>query len=276
MKIVVIGGSGLIGSKLVTILRGEGHEVIAASPSTGVNTLTGEGLAEAFSGADVVVDVANSPSFEDAAVLQLLRDVGAQHARRGGGGRREAPHCAVGRRQRAPCPTADISAPRSRRRSSSRRPLCPTRSCAPRSSTSSSAPSRSRTMRPTGSTCRRRSCSPSPPSDVSAALADVAVAPPVNGTIEIAGPEPIGLDKLVRRLLEARGDERRVITDADALYFGAPLNDQTLTPAAGARLGPTHFADWLSQVGNADVARRPFEPAFRGAAWASGRAQDEV
>ena len=84
-------------------------------------------------------------------------------------------------------------------------------------------------------------------SDVSAALADVAVATPVNGTIEIAGPEPIGLDMLVRRLLEARGDERRVITDADALYFGAPLNDQTLTPAAGARLGPTHFADWLTQ-----------------------------
>ena len=84
-------------------------------------------------------------------------------------------------------------------------------------------------------------------SDVSAALADVAVAPPVNGTVEIAGPEAIGLDKLVRQLLEARRDERRVITDANALYFGAPLTDQTLTPAAGARLGPTRFTDWLTK-----------------------------
>ena len=98
MKIVVIGGSGLIGSKLVTILRGEGHEVIAASPSTGVNTLTGEGLAEAFSGADVVVDVANSPSFEDAAVLHFFETSGRNISRRRGGGWSEAPRCAVGRR----------------------------------------------------------------------------------------------------------------------------------------------------------------------------------
>ena len=246
MKIVVIGGSGLVGSKLVTILRGEGHEVIAASPSTGVNTLTGEGLAEAFRGADVVVDVANSPSFEDAAVLHFFETSGRNilAAEAAAGVKHHIALSVVGSERLPDSGYFRAKIAQEKLIKASPVPYTIVRATQFYEFVGAIAQSNNEAD---GIHMPTAKLQPIAASDVSAALADVAVATPVNGTIEIAGPEPIGLDMLVRRLLEARGDERRVITDGDALYFGAPLNDQTLTPAAGARLGPTHFADWLGQ-----------------------------
>src|SRR5947207_3276175 len=148
MKIIVIGGTGLIGTKVVKNLRDKGHEVVAASPSKGINSVTGEGLAKALVGAQVVVDVANAPSWED-------KDA--------------------------------------------------------------------------------------------AGVAEAALAEPLNGTVDLAGPEPIRQDDLVRQFLNATGDARTVITDPKALYFGIAVNDQSLTPGDHPRLGPTRFADWLSR-----------------------------
>jgi uncharacterized protein YbjT (DUF2867 family) len=246
MKIVVIGGSGLVGSKLVTILRGEGHEVIAASPSTGVNTLTGEGLAEAFRGADVVVDVANSPSFEDAAVLHFFETSGRNilAAEAAAGVKHHIALSVVGSERLPDSGYFRAKIAQEKLIKASPVPYTIVRATQFYEFVGAIAQSNNEAD---GIHMPTAKLQPIAASDVSAALADVAVAIPVNGTIEIAGPEPIGLDMLVRRLLEARGDERRVITDGDALYFGAPLNDQTLTPATGARLGPTHFADWLGQ-----------------------------
>lgn len=246
MKIVVIGGSGLIGSKLVTILRGGGHEVIAASPSTGVNTLTGEGLAEALSGADVVVDVANSPSFEDAAVLDFFETSGRNilAAEAAAGVKHHVALSVVGSERLPDSGYFRAKTAQENLIKASPVPYTIVRATQFYEFVGAIAQSNNDAE---GIRMPPAKLQPIAAGDVSAALADVAVAPPVNGTLEIAGPEPIGLDKLVRQLLDARRDERRVITDANALYFGAPLNDQTLTPAAGARLGKTHYSDWLAQ-----------------------------
>ena len=246
MKIVVIGGSGLIGSKLVTILRGEGHEVIAASPSSGVNTLTGEGLAEALRGADVVVDVANSPSFEDAAALNFFETSGRNllAAEVAAGVKHHIALSVVGSERLPGSGYFRAKMAQEKLIKASPVPYTIVRATQFHEFVGAIAQSNNETD---GIHMPPETLQPIAARDVSAALADVAVAPPVNGTVEIAGPEAIGLDKLVRQLLEARRDERRVITDTNALYFGAPLNDQTLTPAAGARLGRTRFADWLTK-----------------------------
>jgi uncharacterized protein YbjT (DUF2867 family) len=246
MKIVVIGGSGLIGSKLVSILRGEGHEVIAASPSTGVNTLTGEGLAVAFSAADVVVDVANSPSFEDAAVLNFFETSGRNilAAEAAAGVKHHVALSVVGS-ERVP-ESGYFRAKIAQEKLIKASPVPYTIVRATQFFEFVGAIAQSNNDAD-GIHMPPAKLQPIAASDVSAALADVAVAPPVNGTLEIAGPEAIGLDELVRGLLAAHGDERRVITDTTALYFGTPLNDQSLTPATGARLGPTRYADWLTQ-----------------------------
>ena len=248
MKIVVIGGSGLIGSKLVDILRGEGHEVIAASPSTGVNSLTGEGLAEAFSGADVVVDVANSPSFEDAAVLNFFETSGRNilAAETAAGVKHHVALSVVGSERLPDSGYFRAKIAQEKLIKASPVPYTIVRATQFYEFVGAIAQSNNEAD---GIHMPPAKLQPIAAGDVSAAVAEVAVAPPVNGTIEIAGPEAIGLDELVRGLLDARGGERRVITDAAALYFGAPLNDQTLTPAAGARLGKTHFADWLIKSG---------------------------
>ncbi len=246
MKIVVIGGTGLIGSKLVTILRGEGHEVIAASPSTGVNTPTGEGLAEAFSGADVVVDVANSPSFEDAAVLNFFETSGRNilAAEAAAGVKHHIALSVVGSERLPGSGYFRAKIAQEKLIKASPVPYTIVRATQFYEFVGAIAQSNNEAD---GIHMPPAKLQPIAASDVSAALAEVAVAPPVNGTVEIAGPEAIGLDSLVRQLIEARRDERRVVTDDKALYFGAPLNDRTLTPAAGARLGKTHFADWLAQ-----------------------------
>lgn len=246
MKIVVIGGSGLIGSRLVIQLRGHGHEVIAASPSSGVNTLTGEGLAAALQGASVVVDVSNSPSFEDAAVLKFfetstrnlltceaaagtghhvaLSVVGTERLSESGYFRAKIAQESLIRDSAIPCSIvratqffeflkgiADISSDGDKVR------LPPVL------------------------------FQPMAADDVASAIATIAAGPPVHGTVEIAGPEPFRMDELVRERLAALGDRREVIADPEALYSGAKLSLRTLLPDKPAWLGETRFKNWLTR-----------------------------
>jgi uncharacterized protein YbjT (DUF2867 family) len=244
MKIVVIGGTGLIGSKLVSKLRQEGHEVLAASPNSGVNTITGEGLAEALAGAQVVVDLANSPSFEDRAVLEFFETAGGHllPAEAAAGVKHHVALSVVGA-DRAP-DSGYMRAKMAQEKliKDSKIPYTIVRSTQFFEFTRSIAQSAT-----TGQTVRLSPAlmQPIASDDVVAALADVAVKPPVNGTIEIAGPDKLGMDALVRRFLNAIKDTRQVVADVHARYFGAELNDASLTPGDKARLGQTRFDDWL-------------------------------
>jgi uncharacterized protein YbjT (DUF2867 family) len=246
MKVVVIGGSGLIGSKLVGKLREHRHEAIAASPSSGVNTLTGEGLAGALQGASVVVDVSNSPSFEDAAVLKFfetstrnllsgeaaagvghhvaLSVVGAERLSASGYFRAKIAQETMIRSSAIPYSIvhatqffeflkgiADISSEGGKVR------LPPVL------------------------------FQPMAADDVASAMARVAAAPPVNDTVEIAGPEPFRMDELIRERLAALQDPREVIADPEALYSGAKLGLRTLLPDNTAPLGETRFKTWLTR-----------------------------
>jgi uncharacterized protein YbjT (DUF2867 family) len=245
MKIVVIGGSGLIGTKLVKNLRQLGHEVVAASPSSGVNTITGEGLAEALTGARVVVDVANSPSWENKAVLEFFETSGrnllAAEAAAGVGH-----HIAL-----SVVGTERLLASGYFRAKMAQETLVKT------------SPVPYTIVRATqffefvggiaqsateGQTVRLSSALAQPivSDDVADALVQVVVGMPLNGTVELAGPEPMRLDELVRKFLSAHRDTRQVITDVHALYFGIELTDQSLTPGDNPRIGPTRFEDWLS------------------------------
>src|SRR5881394_4078056 len=246
MKIVVIGGSGLIGKKVVTNLRQRGHEVVAASPSSGVNTITGEGLAEALAGAQVVVDVANAPSWEDNAVLEFFEKSGrnllAAEAVAGVGH-----HIAL-----SVVGTDRLLASGYFRAKTAQENLI------------KASPIPYTIVRATqffefvggiaqfateGQTVRVPPVLMQPivSDDVAAVMAEVALAEPLNGTFELAGPEPIRQDDLVRQFLKATGDARTVIADPKALYYGIAVNDQSLTPGDHPRLGPTRFEDWLSR-----------------------------
>jgi uncharacterized protein YbjT (DUF2867 family) len=246
MKIVVIGGSGLIGKKLVNNLRQHGHEVVAASPSSGVNTLTGEGLAEALAGAQVVVDVVNSPSFEDKAVLEFFETAGrnllAAEATAGVG--HHVALSVVGTDRLLASGYFRAKMAQENLIKASKIPHTILRSTQFFEFVSGIAQSAT-----DGQTVRLSPALVQPivSDDVAAALADVAVGKPVNGTVEVAGPERIRLDELVRRYLSATRDARKVTTDVHALYFGTELNDQSLTPGDNPRIGPTRFEDWLSR-----------------------------
>ena len=246
MKIVVIGGSGLIGTKLVNNLRQHGHEVVAASPSSGVNTLTGEGLAEVLTGAQVVVDVANSPSFEDKAVLEFFetggRNLLAAEAAAGVG--HHVALSVVGTDRLLASGYFRAKMAQENLIKASKIPYTILRSTQFFEFVSGIAQSATdeQTVRLSPALVQ-----PIVSDDVAAALADVAVEEPVNGTVELAGPEPIGLDELVRRFLSANGDVREVTTDVHARYFGTKLNDQSLTPGENPRIGPTRFEDWLNR-----------------------------
>jgi uncharacterized protein YbjT (DUF2867 family) len=246
MKIVVIGGSGLIGTKLVNNLRQQGHEVVAASPSAGVNALTGEGLAEALTGAQVVIDVANSPSFEDKAVLEFFETAGrnllAAEAATGVG--HHVALSVVGTERLLASGYFRAKMAQENLIKASQIPYTIIRSTQFFEFVGGIAQSATdeQTVRLSPALVQ-----PIVSDDVAAAVADIAVGEALNGTVELAGPEPIRLDELVRRFLSANRDARKVTTDVHALYFGTELNDQSLTPGDNPRIGPTRFEDWLSR-----------------------------
>ena len=246
MKIVVIGGTGLIGKKVVMNLRQHGHEVVAASPSLGVNTVTGEGLAQALAGAQVVVDVANAPSWEDNAVLAFFETSGrnllAAEAAAGIG--HHVALSVVGTDRLLASGYFRAKMAQEQLIKASPIPYTIVRATQFFEFVGGIAQSATE-----GQTVRLPPVlmQPIASDDVAAVMADAALGEPLNGTVDLAGPEPIRQDDLVRRFLNATGDARTVITDPKALYFGIAVNDQSLTPGDHPRLGPTRFEDWLSR-----------------------------
>lgn len=248
MKVVIIGGSGLIGKKLAALLQQAGHAVLAASPSSGVNSVTGEGLAGALAGADVVVDVTNSPSFEDEAVMAFFK-ASTQNllaAETAAGVRHHVALSVVGS-ERVP-ESGYFRAKVAQESMIEASPVPYTIVRATQFFEFLPAIVQASTE---GQTVRASSAKLQPiaAADVAAALARVVTEAPLNGTREIAGPEAWGLDDLLRRSLRARHDARDVVTDEDAPYFGTRIDDRSLTPGADARLGSTTLESWLAQLG---------------------------
>src|SRR5881396_2744249 len=244
MKIIVIGGTGLIGTKVVKNLRDKGHEVVAASPSKGINSVTGEGLAAALVGAQVVVDVANAPSWEDKAVLEFFETSGrnllAAEATAGVG--HHVALSVVGTDRLLTSGYFRAKMAQENLIKASKIPYTIVRATQFFEFVGSIAQSATE-----GETVRLPPALMQPivSDDVAAILADIAVGKPLNTTIDIAGPEPIRMDELVRRFLSANRDARKVTTDVHAGYFGTAVNDQSLTPGNNPRLGPKRFDDWL-------------------------------
>ena len=246
MKIAVIGGTGLIGSKLVEKLRTDGHDPLAASPDTGVNTLTGEGLAEALEGAQVVVDVANAPAWDDAAVLDFFqtssRNLLAAETAAGVGH-----HVALSVVGTDRLPESGYL--RAKLAQENLVKAGPIPYTIVRATQFFEFVGRIADSATDGNTVRLSPALVQPEAavDVAATLADVAIGAPLNDTVELAGPEAYPLDELARRLLSAKDDPRHVTADVHARYFGAELDNRSLTPGDDARIAPTHFEDWLSQ-----------------------------
>lgn len=248
MKIVVIGGSGLIGSKLVNKLRQRGHEAVAASPASGVNTLTGEGLAEVLAGAHVVVDVANSPSFEDKAVLEFFETSGRNllAAEAAAGVLHHVALSVVGTDKLAESGYFRGKIAQEKLIRAGKIPYTIVHSTQFMEFLGGIAQSGTE-----GQTVRLSPAyvQPIASDDVAAAMADFTLGAPVNGVAEIAGPEKVRLSDLVQRYLTASKDPRQVVADPQARYFGAELKDDTLVPVGKARLGTIGFEDWFkSQV----------------------------
>ena len=246
MKIVVIGGTGLIGSKLVEKLRKAGHEPLAAAPDTGVNTITGEGLDGALEGAQVVVDVANAPLWDDAAVMDFFqtssRNILAAEATAGVKHHIALSIVGADRLPESGYLRAKVAQEEAVKAASV--PYTIVRATQFFEFIGGIADSSTE-----GDTVRLAPVFVQPESadDVAATLADVAVHDPVNGIVELAGPEQFRLDELARRVLGAKHDPRRVTADVHARYFGAELDEHSLTPEGKARIAPTRFEDWLTQ-----------------------------
>jgi uncharacterized protein YbjT (DUF2867 family) len=247
MKIVVIGGSGLIGSKLVSRLRDKGHEVVAASPASGVDTITGAGLAEALAGARVVVDVANSPSFEDKAVLAFFEtstgNLLAAEAIAGVGHHLALSVVGADRLPESGYMRAKVAQETLIEASSIPYTIL-------RATQFFEFVERIANSAADGDVIRLSPAlfQPIAADDVVAALADLAVGSPQKGIVEVAGPETWPLDKIASKALAASGDERQVIADVHARYFGAEVDDRSLTPGAHPRLGTIRFEDWLGRA----------------------------
>jgi uncharacterized protein YbjT (DUF2867 family) len=246
VKIIVIGGTGLIGSKVVTMLRESGFEAVAASPDSGVNTITGEGLAEVLTGASVVVDVSNSPSLEDAAALAFFETstrnlLAAESA---AGVRHHVALSVVGtdRLTESGYFRAKIAQEKLIEAGSLPYSIVHATQFFEFVASIANAASDGNMVRLAPVLIQ-----PMAAEDVAAAVSRVAVGPPVNGTIEVAGPEQFRLNEFIRRGLAARRDPREVIADPRARYFGAELAERTLVPSDDARLAPTRFEDWLSR-----------------------------
>ena len=247
MKIVVIGGTGLIGSRLVPKLREHGHETIAASPKSGVNTVTGEGLEKALKGAAVVVDVSNAPSWEDKEVMEFFetstRNLLAQE--QAAGVRHHVALSVVGSERmpesgyfRAKVAQEDLI-----KRS-------PVPYSIVRATQFFEFVNGIADFSTDGSKVRLPSAliQPMAADDVASAVGQVAMGPPVNGTVEVGGPEQFHLDELVRQALAAWKDPREVVTDPHARYYGITVSEKTLVPGDGARLVQTRFKTWLNQA----------------------------
>ena len=253
MKIVVIGGTGLIGSKVVTNLNEWGYEAIAASPNSGVNTLTGEGLAEALAGASVVVDVSNSPSFDDAPVLEFFttstRNMLAQEAASGVGHHVALSVVGSDRLPDSGYLRAKVAQEKLIKESSIPYSIV-------RATQFFEFLTRIADSATEGNTVRLPSVGfqPLAADDVASAVAKVSTGPPLNGTVEVAGPEKFRFDEFISRGLSARNDPREVVADPHARYFGAELSERSLVPDDGALLGETRFEDWLSQSRNQSPA----------------------
>ena len=246
MKIIVIGGTGLIGSKVVTKLRDSGFEAVAASPNSGVNTITGEGLAEVLKGASVVVDVSNSPSFEDAAVLAFFetstRNILSAEAAEGV--RHHVALSVVGTERMAGSGYMRAKIVQEKLIEESSIPYSIVHATQFFEFMKGIADGGT-----DGNTVRLASVliQPIAAEDVATAVTKVAVGPPVNGIVESAGPEQFRMDAIVRRYLGARDDPRQVIADPRARYYGAQLEERTLVPDGNATIGETRFEDWLSR-----------------------------
>ncbi|WP_155371432.1 SDR family oxidoreductase [Catellatospora vulcania] len=245
MKIVIIGGTGLIGSNVAQRLRADGHDVLAASPSSGVNTITGEGLDDALKGADVVVDVANSPNFADDAVMEFFTTAGRNllAAEKKAGVGHHVALSIVGCDRIPDSGYMRAKVAQEELIKAAGVPYTIVRATQFFEFTSAIGHGGSR-----GEAIHLPPAMMQPiaADDVSAFVTEAAEAAPVNGHYDIAGPEKIGQDDLVRRLLAAEGDARQVVTDPEATYFGASVTDDSLVPLGEAHLAKTDFAEWLS------------------------------
>jgi uncharacterized protein YbjT (DUF2867 family) len=246
MKIVVIGGSGLIGSKVVTGLREEGHEAVAASPDSGVNTLTGEGLAEALEGASVVIDVSNSPSFEDQAVMDFFTTstTNLLAAEKAAGVRHHVALSVVGTERLAESGYFRAKIAQEKLIRDSVIPYSIVHATQFFEFVKGIADGAT-----DGDVVRLAHVliQPMAAEDVAAAVCEISQRPPAERVIEIAGPETFRLDELIRQGLQAKGDPRTVVADPEARYFGAKLQERTLVPTDAVHLGAIRFANWLSR-----------------------------
>ena len=244
MKIIVIGGTGLIGSKTVAILRQVGHEVVAASPQSGINSITGEGLKEAMAGAQVVIDLANSPSFEDKAVLEFFETSGRNllAAEAAAGGVRHHVALSIVGTDRSDNGYFRAKVAQEKLIETSGIPYTIIRSTQflefLRGIAASSADGNIVRISP-------GLFQPIAADDVAAVVADVALAAPRNGIVEIAGPERAPFNEIVARYLKAVGDPREVVRDPEARYWGGRVEERSLVPLGEARLGRIGFDEWL-------------------------------
>jgi uncharacterized protein YbjT (DUF2867 family) len=245
MKIVIIGGTGLIGTKTTERLRKQGHEVIAAAPNTGVNTITGEGLKEALAGAEVVIDLANSPSFEDKAAMEFFEISGRNllAADKIAGVKHHIALSVVGTERLQDAGYFRAKLAQEKLIKTSGIPYTIVHSTQFMEFLPAIAKS--------GAVGEAVHLSPAyvqpiASDDVADAMANVALAAPINGTIEISGPERVRMSELVARYLKASGDPRKVVTDPEALYFGARLNDNSLVSDNDPRLGHISFEQWFA------------------------------
>jgi uncharacterized protein YbjT (DUF2867 family) len=264
MKIVVIGGSGLIGSKLVTKLREHGHEAVAASPNSGVDTLTGQGLAEVLKGAQTVVDVSNSPSFEEAAVMPFFqtstRNLLSYEA--SAGVRHHVALSVVGTERLSESAYFRAKIAQEKLIKDSSIPYSIVHATQFFEFVKSIADAAT-----DGNPVRLAPVliQPMAADDVASAVGRVATGSPLNGTAEVAGPEQFHLDEFIRQGLSARNDPREVIADSHARYFGAELSERTLVPGDDARLGATRFEDWLNRSTPQTPVTNPQPPAVAAA-----------
>jgi uncharacterized protein YbjT (DUF2867 family) len=246
MKIVIIGGTGLIGSKVVSRLRGQGQEALPASPDTGVNTLTGEGLDQVLTGAAVVIDVSNSPSFDDAAVLRFFEtstgNLLAAEAAAGVGHHVALSVVGCDRMLESGYFRAKVAQEKLIRNS-------PIPYSIVRATQFFEFVKRIADEATDGNRVRIAPVlfQPMAAQDVADAVSRVAVGPPLNGVVEVAGPQQFRFDELIRLGLSARHDRREVVADPHARYFGAEVGERVLVPEGEARLGETRFEDWLGQ-----------------------------